>query len=105
MRVEPLYDRVIIEPIVEKSSLIETPDTVDERQFVRSGIVIEVGPGHMLPDGGVRPLTVKRGDKVLLGQFPPSNAQLIDGKDCFIIRENEIMGIFRKEEIIKVVKE
>ena len=50
------------------------------------------GPGKIQDNGDVRPLDVKKGDKVLFGQYAGSTVK-IDGEELLILSESEIFGV------------
>jgi chaperonin GroES len=93
MKIRPLYDRVLIKRIEEKEQVqggIIIPDTAKEKP--QQGEVLAVGKGKRLEDGSLVPLDVKVGDKVLFGKYS-GNEVKIDGEECLILREDEILGI------------
>jgi chaperonin GroES len=85
---KPLADRVLIEaaPAEEKTaSGIIIPDTAKEKPL--KGKIIAVGPGKV-----DEPMTVKKGDTVLYGQYSGTEIKL-DGKTYLIMRESDVYGI------------
>ena len=65
MKIRPLHDRVIVKRLEEErktASGIVIPDTAAEKPD--TGEVIAVGTGKVLEDGKIRPLDVKKGDKI-----------------------------------------
>ncbi len=93
MKIRPLYDRVLIKRIEEKEQIqggIIIPDTAKEKP--QQGEVLAVGQGKRLEDGTLVPLDVKVGDKVLFGKYS-GNEVKIDGEECLIMREDEILGV------------
>ncbi len=96
MNLVPLFDRVLIrkkeyeDPDATKSS-IETPDQAKSEPV--TGVVIAVGEGRLLPDGTLRPLSVKVGDFVLFGQFAGQDLDWRLLKDHALIREDEVLGV------------
>jgi len=92
MKIRPLHDRVVIKRVEaeEKTasgillagSAAEKPDM---------GEVIAVGAGKVLDNGSVQALTVKVGDKVLLGKYAQSVK--IDGEELVVVREEEIFAV------------
>ncbi len=88
MSVQPLADRVLVEPAAaeEKTAFgIIIPDTAKEKP--QRGIVMAAGPGKT-----DEPMTVKVGDTVLYGKY--SGTELaVDGKDCLIMRESDIFAV------------
>ncbi|MFA7273278.1 MAG: co-chaperone GroES [Crocinitomicaceae bacterium] len=89
VKFKPLADRVLIEaaPAEQKTaSGIIIPDTAKEKPL--KGTVVAVGPGKT-----DEPMTVKKGDSVLYGQYSGTEINL-DGKTYLVMRESDIYGIF-----------
>lgn len=88
MKVQPLADRVLIEPnpAEEKTAggLI-IPDTAKEKPL--SGKVIAVGAGT----AEVK-MEVKTGDQVLYGKYAGTEIN-IDGKDYLIMKQGDILAV------------
>ena len=55
------------------------------------GEVVVAGPGARGPDGELRLLDVKTGDRVLFGKWAGTEIKL-DGEDYVVIKESDIMG-------------
>lgn len=92
MKVVPLHDRVLLRRIEEqevKKGGIIIPDTAKEKPLEAE--VIAVGKGRINDDGKVTPLTVKKGDKVLIGKFSGTEVE-IEGIEHVIVREEEILA-------------
>jgi chaperonin GroES len=93
MKIQPLGDRVLVEPIKEdevKKGGIIIPDTAKEKP--QQGKVIAVGSGKLDDNGKVIPLHVKKGDKVLMPKYGGTEIK-IDNKDYLILREEDILGV------------
>jgi len=93
VKIKPLGDRVLVNPIEEKETNkggIIIPDTAKEKP--QEGKVIAVGPGKTTEDGKVLPLTVKKGDKVIFGKYAGTEIKL-DGEEYMLMREDDILGI------------
>jgi len=93
MKLRPLHDRVLVEPVEaeEKSAGgIIIPDTAKEKPM--EGKIIAVGDGARSDDGTVTKLDVKKGDRVLYGKWSGTEVK-IDGTDLLIMKESDIMGI------------
>jgi len=89
----PLRDKVLIEPSKAEEKTaggIVLPDTAKEKP--KQGIVIAVGAGKPLDDGTIRPLRVKKGDKVLYGSFAGSEIKS-GGETLLIMGEDDILAI------------
>ena len=93
IKLEPLYDRVIIKPIDEDTTTasgIVIPDTATEKPS--QGEIMAVGNGKLLESGEVRPLDVKVGDKVLFGKYSGTEVK-VSGEEVLVMREEDIMGV------------
>jgi chaperonin GroES len=95
MKIKPLSDRVVLEPIsVEEktASGIVLPDTA-EKERPEQGKVVAIGPGKVVPEIGKRvPMTIKVGDVVLFTKYGPNEVK-VDGKEYLIAREEDILAI------------
>jgi chaperonin GroES len=93
MKIRPLQDRILVKRVEEEektSGGIIIPDTAKEKP--QQGIVVAAGPGKADDNGKIRPLDVKKGDKVLFGKYSGSEVN-VDGEEHLIIREEDILGI------------
>ena len=93
MKFKPLHDRVVVKRLEtdEKTSGgIIIPDTAKEKPS--EGEVLAVGPGEVADDGKLKPMNVKKGDKILFGKWSGTEVKL-DGDDLLIMKESDIMGI------------
>jgi chaperonin GroES len=94
MKVRPLADKVLVEILEAEEKTkggIILPDTAKEEKS--EGKVIAVGSGARLENGEVRPLEVKKGDRVLFGKYSGDEI-VIDGVKHKILKESEILAIF-----------
>lgn len=92
MKISPLGDRVVIEPIDEdetSASGIVIPDTASKEK-PQKGKVVAVGPGKLDHGTMVKP-SVKAGDTVLFTQYGPTEVKL-DGKEVLIASESDILA-------------
>ena len=90
LHVQPLADRVIIEPSPAEEKTtggIIIPDTAKEKP--KKGKVVAAGTGKK-----DEPVTVKEGDTVLYGQYSGTEIK-IDGSDYLIMRESDIFAIVK----------
>ena len=93
MKLRPLHDRVIVRRLEEETKSpggIVIPDTAAEKPS--RGEVIAVGNGKVLESGDVRPLTLKKGDKVLFGKYSGTEVK-IEGEDILVMREDDVMAV------------
>jgi chaperonin GroES len=96
MKVRPLNDRVLIKRLEAKEMVrggIIIPDSAKEKPM--EGEVIAVGPGKLDDTGKLMPMTVKAGDKVLVGKYAGTEIK-IDDVEHIIVREDEVLGIVEK---------
>lgn len=96
MKIEPLYDKVVIKPLDEEettASGIVLPDTIDKEKPMQ-GEVIAVGVGKRLDSGQMAPVSVKVGDKVLFTKYGPEEVE-IDNEEYLVIEEDKILAIVR----------
>jgi chaperonin GroES len=93
VNIRPLHDRVIVTRLEEArktASGIVIPDTAAEKP--ETGEVVAVGNGKILDDGKVRPLAVKKGDKILFGKYSGQTVR-VEGTEYLVMREEDIMGV------------
>ena len=93
MKIRPLQDRVLIKRVAEEEKTkggIIIPDTAKEKPV--EGEVLAVGTGRIQKDGKVRPLDVKKGDRVLFTKYGGTDVKL-DGDDVMIMREDDILAV------------
>ncbi len=89
-----MADYVLIEPISEgekTESGIIIPETADQER-PEQGVVVAAGPGKMLDSGERRPMTVKKGEKVIFSKYGPAEIT-VDGKEYLMAREDDIMAV------------
>ena len=96
MKITPLYDRILVkrlEPKEEVSGGIIIPDTAKEKP--QEAEIVEVGEGKILEDGKIRPLKVKKGDKVLIGKYSGTEIK-VGNEELIFVREEDILAIIEK---------
>ena len=93
MKIRPLQDRIMVQPIREKdvrTGGIIIPDSAKEKPI--EGRVKAVGAGKLGDDGKRVKPDVKVGDKVLYSKYAGTELK-IDGDDYLLMREDDILGI------------
>jgi chaperonin GroES len=93
MKIRPLQDRILIKRVDEEQKTaggIIIPDTAKEKP--QEGRVVAVGNGKVGDDGKLRPLDVKKGDRVLFSKYAGTEVKL-DGEEHTIIREEDVLGV------------
>ena len=93
MKIKPLGERVLVEPLKEeevKKGGIIIPDSAKEKP--QEGKVIAVGTGKIDEDGKKVPFNVKVGDVVLMPKYGGTEVK-VDGREYQIMREDDILAI------------
>ena len=92
MTLKPLSDRVVVTMVeveeTTKSGIILTASAKEKPQVAE---VIAVGPGAM-QDGKLVPMTVKVGDKVIVGKYTGTEVKL-DGVEYTIVSQSDILAV------------
>ena len=93
MKLKPLGDRVLVQPVEEEettASGIVLPDTAKEKP--QKGKVLAVGDGKWDEDGEKRiPLDVAEGDEVLYAKYGGTDI-VIEGEDLLVLRESDLLA-------------
>lgn len=87
LTLQPLADRVLIQPDQAEQKTaggLYIPDTAQKKP--QKGTVVAVGPGKKN-----EPLTVKKGDKVLYGEYSGTTVT-VEGEKYLIMREDDIFA-------------
>jgi chaperonin GroES len=96
MKVKPLGDRVLVKRIELQEQIrggIIIPDTAKEKP--QEAEVVAVGDGKFDETGKRIPMTVKAGDRILIGKYSGQDIKL-DDVEHTILREDEILGIVER---------
>ncbi|MCD6270784.1 co-chaperone GroES [bacterium] len=97
MKIKPLADHILIEPIEEgekTESGILLPESA-EKEKPQEGKVIAVGPGRKTSSGKIIPVDVKVGDRVIFTKYGPTEIE-IDDKKYLIAKEEDILAIIEE---------
>ncbi len=93
MKIRPLADYVVLEPIKEEEKTktgILLPETA-EKDDLKQGKVVAVGPGRKTTKGTLA-VEVKVGDRVLYSKYSPDKIK-VDGKEYVIVKEEDILAV------------
>ena len=93
MNIRPLGNKILVQRLPEEvrsKGGILIPDNAKEKPT--QAIVLAVGPGRLLEDGTVRPLDVKKGNKVFFGKYNGTEVEL-DGEKLLILSEDDILAV------------
>ena len=92
MTIKPLFDKVVLlkpeKKETTKAGLILATTAQEEPDFLE---VVAVGDGAVV-DGVKQPMSVKVGDKVLLGKFSGTQVT-VDKKEYTIVSQEDILAI------------
>ena len=92
LKINPLDDRVVVEPVEAEERTaggIVLPDSAQEKP--QRGHVVALGPGRLLENGQRATLSVSIGDEVIYGKYAGSDIE-VDGHDVKILRETDILA-------------
>ena len=92
MKLHPLGDRVIVEPMEQDETTpsgIVLPETAKEKP--QKGTVLAAGPGRV-EDGQRIAMEVKVGDVVIYARYGGTEFKT-DGKKLLILRESDLLAI------------
>jgi len=93
MKIRPLGDRVLVEPVEDKEETkggIIIPDSAKEKP--QEGKIIAVGTGKIDDAGKKIPFNVKKGDIVLMPKYGGTEVK-IGNKEYQIVREEDILAV------------
>ena len=96
MQIRPLQDRLVVKRLAEEEKTkggIIIPDSAKEKPS--EGEVVAVGAGKANDKGVVRPIDLKKGDRILFGKYS-GNEVKIDGVEHLLLREDEVLGVIEK---------
>ncbi len=95
MKLEPMYDRVVVEkikkPDVSKGGVYQGM----LKEKVHKAKVIAVGKGRINIDGALIPLILKEGDVVAIVDGIGAEMK-IEGKEYLVIKEDSILAIIKE---------
>ena len=92
MALNPLDDRVVVEPVDAEETTaggIELPDAAREKP--QRGKIIATGPGRLLESGERAEMSLAVGDEVLFGKYGGTDIE-VEGVEVKILRESDILA-------------
>ena len=92
MDVQPLGDRLIVEPLEEEETTVSgivLPDTAKEKP--QRGKVLAVGPGPRDEDGEYIKMDVEEGDEIIFSKYGGTEIKL-GSDDVLILRESDVLA-------------
>jgi chaperonin GroES len=94
MNLQPLDDRVLVEPIEEEEKVgsLVIPDTAKEKPML--GIVKAIGYDYDLKEGKPLKDLMKVGDKVLFGKYAGQEFK-VNNKKHLVIKREDLLAIVK----------
>ena len=92
LKIRPLDDRVVVEPIEAEETTaggIVLPDSAKEKP--QRGKVVAVGPGRLMDNGNRGELSVEIGDEVIYGKYGGTDIE-VNGAEVKVLRETDILA-------------
>lgn len=94
MNLKPISNHLILEALEEEKTTksgIVLPETAEKEKPIK-GKVLAVGPGKVMENGSVKPMSVKVGDEVLFKKYGPDEVE-IDGVKYLVGDEEDILAV------------
>jgi chaperonin GroES len=96
VKIRPLGDRVVVEPIEEEEMTMAggklvLPDTAKEKP--QQGKVLAIGPDVITEDEEGNVIGIQEGDVVIYAKYAGTNFKTREGKEMLILREDDLLGI------------
>lgn len=97
--IRPLHDNVLLEvlgrggqeELAEGSTLLYRPANAAEPTRTR-GVVISVGPGKLLDEGGRKPMSVVPGQEVTF-DLGAGTLLRVDGREFLMVADEQLTGV------------
>ena len=93
IKIRPLDDRVVVEPIEAEETTaggIVLPDSAKDKP--QRGEVVAIGDGHVNDKGERIPLSVKEGDRVIFSSYAGTEIKVM-GEELLVLGEDDILAI------------
>ncbi len=93
MKLKPLGDKILVKRVeaqTKTKSGIFLPETAKEKP--QEATVLAVGEGKTLKNGTKVALSVKKGDKIIIGKWGGTELKL-DGEEVLILNEDDVLAI------------
>jgi chaperonin GroES len=99
VKIRPLNDRVIVEPIEENEMTfaggqLVLPDTAKEKP--QQGKVLAVGPEVEVENEDGKVVGPQEGDLVIYAKYAGTTFKTRDGKEMLILRVDDILGVIEE---------
>jgi chaperonin GroES len=93
MKIKPLGDKILVKRLeaeTKTASGIFLPESAKEKP--QQAKVIAVGEGKVLDNGERAPISVKKGDTIILNKWGGTELKL-DGKEYLVMSADEVLAI------------
>ncbi len=93
MKVEPLYDNILVKRLEAEAKTeggIILPDSAKEKP--KQGQVVATGKGSVNESGKRNSLSVKKGDTVIFASYAGNDLE-VDGEEYLIMKEEDILAV------------
>jgi len=99
VKIRPLNDRVIVEPVEEDEMTfaggqLVLPDTAKEKP--QQGKVLAVGPEVEVENEDGKIVGPQEGDLVIYAKYAGTTFKTRDGKEMLILRVDDILGVIEE---------
>ena len=99
VKIRPLNDRVIVEPVEENEMTfaggqLVLPDTAKEKP--QQGKVLAVGPEVEVENEDGKIVGPQAGDLVIYAKYACTTFKTRDGKEMLILRADDILGVIEE---------
>ena len=98
MKIEPLFDKIVIkeiEPEIKTAGGVVLPGPAQEKPQLAK--VIAVGPGGLI-DGKDVKMVLRAGDKVLYPKYAGSEFKIM-GETLIVLRQSDVLGKIIEEKL------
>ena len=92
MKLRPLFDKVVLTKVEAEETTkagIILPGSAQEKP--QMSLVVAVGPGGLV-DGKEVTMTLKEGDKVIIGKYSGTEVKL-DGVEYTIVSQSDVLDV------------
>lgn len=92
MKIRPLFDRIVTEPVdAEEKTKSGIVLLAKDQEKPQMAVVVAVGPGGLV-DGKDVKMVVKVGDKILYSKYAGSEYK-VDDKTFTVMRQSDVLAI------------
>ena len=92
MKIRPLFDRIVTEPIdAEEKTKSGIVLLAKDQEKPQMAVIVAVGPGGLV-DGKDVKMVVKVGDKILYSKYAGSEYK-VDDKTFTVMRQSDVLAV------------